>query len=74
MQVGQHDGEGTDVSSVGPSSETKVELSVHVRIGHQSLKKKKKKKKKKKLPSSPTAPTPHKRNKQRRQIVQKDLF
>lgn len=41
MQVGQHDGEGTDVSSVGPSSETKVKLSVYVRIGHQSLKKKK---------------------------------
>jgi len=34
MQVGQHDGEETDVSNVGLLSETKVELSVYVRIGH----------------------------------------
>ena len=34
MQVGQHDGEETDVSNVGLLSVTKVELSVYVRIGH----------------------------------------
>lgn len=34
MQFRQHDGEETDVSNVGLLSETKIELSVYVRIGH----------------------------------------